>query len=320
MPMPFALDHINLWVLEEDAGWTIVDTGLGSDDVQAAWESLLAPTGALGAKPVVRVVSTHMHPDHVGMAGWLTQRFDCALWMTRLEYLSCRLMAADTGRAAPEDGIRFYRRAGWSEASIESYRRRFGDFGRLIRPLPESFVRLIDGQLLRIGSQNWQVIVGRGHSPEHACLYCAELNLLISGDQVLPKISSNTSVFPTEPDADPLTDWLETIERLRTRVPATALVLPAHNEPFIGLHARLDRLRQSALHGADRVIARLDVPMRAMDLVGAIYRSSIIAEQVHLNLATGETIANLNYLMRRSKVISTVDDDDVAWYQRAPEL
>ena len=315
MPMPFALNHINVWVLEEEAGWTVVDTGLGSDDVKAAWESLLGPDGALQGKPVIRVISTHMHPDHVGLAGWLTERFDCALWMTRLEYLSCRLMAVDTGRPAPEEGIRFHQRAGWGETQIEAYRRRFGDFGRFIQPLPESFERLTDGQVLKIGLHHWEVVVGRGHSPEHACLYCADLDLLISGDQVLPKISSNTSVYPTEPHADPLSDWLETMDTLRARVSAAALVLPAHNEPFLGLHTRLDQLRRSAQAGLKRVTDLLVQPRRVIDLVEAIYRSSTISEQVHLNLATGETIANLNYLIRRGEVSSAVDEGGIAWYQ-----
>ena len=194
MPLPFSLDHINLWALSDGPGWAVVDTGIRSVDVMNAWLALLAPRGPLAGRPVSRVMVTHMHPDHVGMAGWLTRRFECALWMTRDEYLSCRVMLADTGREAPVDGVHFYRRAGWSDTEVDEYRTRFGDFGNMIHPLPDSFVRLTDGQLLRIGDQEWEVIVGTGHSPEHACFYSRELDLLISGDQVLPRISSNTSV------------------------------------------------------------------------------------------------------------------------------
>jgi glyoxylase-like metal-dependent hydrolase (beta-lactamase superfamily II) len=125
------------------------------------------------------------------------------LWITRLEYLNCRVLTADTRHEAPEDGVRFYRKAGWTEEDIENYRARFGNFGKMIYQLPDSYHRLQKGDRVTIGEHQWRVIVGTGHSPEHACFYCAELKLLISGDQVLPKISSNVSVFPTEPDADP---------------------------------------------------------------------------------------------------------------------
>ena len=222
MPLPFSLDHINLWALRDGSAWTIVDTGMRSVDIRNAWLALLAPQGPLAGCPISRVMVTHMHPDHVGMAGWLTRRFECALWMTRDEYLSCRVMLADTGREAPVDGVRFYRRAGWSDIEVDEYRTRFGDFGKMIHPLPDSFVRLTDGQMLRIGDQEWEVIVGTGHSPEHACFYSHELNLLISGDQVLPRISSNTSVYPTEPHANPLQGWLDSIDRLMQRVPESA--------------------------------------------------------------------------------------------------
>jgi glyoxylase-like metal-dependent hydrolase (beta-lactamase superfamily II) len=151
---------------------------------------------------------------------------------------------ADTGREAPDDALHFYRRAGWSEIAIENYRARFGNFGKHVHSLPDSFRRLCDGDWLQIGANRWQVIVGRGHSPEHACLYCPGLKLLISGDQVLPRISSNVSVHPTEPDADPMSDWLASLDRLQALVPDDVLVLPAHNECFRGLHTRIEALRR----------------------------------------------------------------------------
>ncbi|MEQ1440735.1 MBL fold metallo-hydrolase [Fontimonas sp. SYSU GA230001] len=311
MPLPFSLDHINLWALEDGAGWTVVDTGLQTAETQASWERLLA--GSLLGRPVTRVIGTHMHPDHVGMAGWLTERFDCRLWITRLEYLTCRTLVADTGRPAPEAGVRFYRAAGWSDEQLEQYRARFGAFGQGIHRLPDSFRRLTDGEVLDIGAQHWQVIVGRGHSPEHACLYCPALGLLISGDQVLPRISSNVSVFPTEPDADPLADWLESLQRLRATVPDSVLVLPAHNEPFRGLHARLD-----ALHGAHaRSLARLQdaltTPCRAIDLLGLMFRRPL--RGAHYSMATGECIAHLNWLLRRERIRVTRDAAGVDWYR-----
>ena len=262
-----------------------------------------------------------MHPDHIGMAGWMTRRFDCRLWMTRLEYLNCRVLAADTGREAPEDGVRFYRRAGWTEDDIENYRARFGGFGKMIQQLPDSYRRLQDGERLMIGAHEWCVVVGKGHSPEHACFYCPDLKLLISGDQVLPRISSNVSVFPTEPDADPLGDWLASIEKIKHEVPDDVLVLPAHNDPFRGLHARLDALANGHIRSLERLRACLNEPRRAVDVFGALFAQKITPEPLLLGLATGESIAHINYLVRRGEAVVHEVADGVAWYRLAqPEM
>ncbi len=322
MAMPFALDHINLWAIRDGdardpgAGWAIVDTGLQTLDTVTAWRSLLASTGALAGSRVTRVLVTHMHPDHIGMAGWMTRRFDCRLWMTRLEYLNCRVLAADTGREAPEDGVRFYRRAGWTDDDLENYRARFGGFGKMIHQLPDSYQRIQDGQRLQIGAHAWRVVVGNGHSPEHACFHCSDLGLLISGDQVLPKISSNVSVFPTEPEADPLGDWMASIEKIRRDVSDDVLVLPAHNEPFRGLHARLDRLTTGHVRSLDRLREALAEPKRAVDVFGTLFARSITSEPQLLGLATGEALAHFNHLVQRGEAAAEVRPDGVAWYRR----
>ncbi len=317
MPMPFALDHINLWAIRDEAGWTIIDTGLQTLDTATAWRNLFAAAGPLGGDSVTRVLVTHMHPDHVGMAGWMTRRFGCPLWMTRLEYLNCRALTADTGREAPEDGVRFYHKAGWTEEDIENYRARFGSFGKMIYQLPDSFRRLQNGECIAIGDHEWRVIVGTGHSPEHACFYCADLKLFISGDQVLPKISSNVSVFPTEPDANPLRDWLTSLEDVKRQVPDDVLVLPAHNEPFRGLHARLDNLRNGHERGLARLRGALKEPKRAVDVFGALFARHITPDPSSLGLATGESLAHINYLLQRGDVVLTSMADGVAWYRLA---
>ena len=323
MPMPFALDHINLWAIRDDAtddpgaGWALVDSGLQTLDTATAWRNLLTGSGVLAGQRITRVLVTHMHPDHIGMAGWMTRRFDCRLWMTRLEYLNCRVLAADTGREAPEDGVRFYRRAGWSEDDIENYRARFGGFGKMIHQLPDSYQRLKDGERLRIGAHEWQVVVGKGHSPEHACFHCPELKFFISGDQVLPRISSNVSVFPTEPEADPLGDWMSSIVKIKAEVPDDVLVLPAHNEPFHGLHARLDHLARGHEKGLERLRAVLGEPKRAVDVFGALFARSITSEPQLLGLATGESMAHLNYLVQRGEVVVRLGDDGASWYRLA---
>ena len=314
MPLPYALNHINLWTIADGDGFALVDTGTRTEDVAATWHTLFA--GPLAQRPPTRVLVTHMHPDHVGMAGWITRKFNVRLWMSRLEYLSVRVMAADTGREAPPDAIAFYRHAGWGEAAIESYRVRFGNFGKHIHALPESYQRLSDGDELRIGAHTWQVIIGSGHSPEHACLHCPELKLLISGDQVLPRISSNVSVNPMEPEADPLGDWLRSLDKLKRLVSDDVLVLPAHNEPFRGLHARLDALATGQQRSLDRLLRRLAEPRRAIDVFGALFARQIAETDVGLlGMATGESIACLNHLLRRGQVSASLDEHGVRWYR-----
>ena len=311
MPMGGALGFINVWALDDGGGWAIVDTGLGGAETQTSWRQAFA--GPLAGKGVSRVFVTHMHPDHIGMAGWLTRRFHCRMWITRLEFLMCRSLAADSGREAPADALAFYRAAGWDEEALETYRARFGGFGRALHALPDSFQRLSDGDEIEIGGRIWQVVVGSGHSPEHACLWQPDLDVIITGDQVLPRISSNVSVFPTEPDADPLTDWLASLARIKARVPEDVLVLPAHNEPFYGLHARIDHLIAGHERGLVRLQEMLCEPKRAVDVFRALFRRQI--DNNLLGLATGESLAHLNCLIGRGQAERRRDEDGVDWYR-----
>ncbi len=313
LPLGGSLAFINVWALRDGAGWAIVDTGMRTEATAAAWRTIFAEV--LAGEPVTRIFVTHMHPDHVGLAGWIARKHAARLWMTRLEYLMCRVMAADTGREAPEDGLRFYRAAGWDQAALDHYHSRFGGFGKMLYPLPDSFRRLTDGEEIMIGDHAWRVVIGNGHSPEHACLYCPGLKLLISGDQVLPRISSNVSVFPTEPDADPLRDWLTSLARIKTLVPDDVLVLPAHNDPFRGLHARLDHLIEGHERGLAQVEKRLVEPKRAIDVFGALFKRPITPDIAHM--ATGEALAHLNCLMHRGRVTRATDAEGVSWYSLA---
>lgn len=311
MPLPFSLKWINLWLLEDGDGWTVVDTGIPNSETKAHWREIF--DRELGGRPVKRIIVTHMHPDHIGLAGWMSRKWQCDLWITRLEYVSCRMLVADTGREAPEAGVKFYRAAGWEQEDLDRYVDRFGGFGKAVSQLPDAFHRLSDGDEIPIGGRTWQVVTGCGHSPDHACLWQKDLNLFISGDQILPRISSNVSVFPTEPEADPLADWLRSCARLRATLPEDVLVLPSHNEPFRGAHKRLDALIDGHETGMRRLLQRLETPQRVIDLFTALFARTI--EKDSLGMATGETIAHLNCLKRRG-LVTSVQQDGTMLYRR----
>jgi glyoxylase-like metal-dependent hydrolase (beta-lactamase superfamily II) len=310
MRLPMQLNHINLWLLEDGDGWTAVDCGIKNDETTQAWEQLFA--GPMRGAPIKRVIVTHMHPDHIGLAGWLVRRFDVELWISRTEYLMCRNLAADTGLEAPHEGLRFYRAAGFPEDLLESYKARFGGFGYGVYKLPNAFRRIVDGEEIEIGGRAWRIVGGNGHSPEHSCLWCPEENLFISGDQLLPRISSNVSVHPTEPEANSLQDWLDSCAKLKGVVPDNALVLPSHNEPFHGAGVRLLDLIDMHETNMEKVHAMCAEPKRAVDCFPALFRARIT--QGNYMMATGESLAHLNCLRARGKIVRQADKNGIDWY------
>lgn len=293
MPLPFRLDHINLYLLRDGDGWTIVDTGIRGQETRQHWETLFGDFLAGG--PVRKVVVTHLHPDHIGQAGWLSRRTHAQVWMTRTEFFMCKMLCNDGPADVPEDAVRFYQQAGFTPEQLEQYKQRFGRFGAMIEPLPAGYRRIEDGDRLSIDGHDWEVVIGRGHSPAHACLYSEHHRVLLSGDQVLPKISSNVSVFPTEPQANPLHEWLSSCVALRARLPGDLLVCPSHNEPFEGLHPRLDSLIEGHVDALTKLHATIAQPSRVVDVFPVLFRAEV-TDEVML-LATGESLAHLNYLV-----------------------
>lgn len=311
LPLPYMLGHINVWLLQEGDGWAIVDTGIHTPLTRTSWQKVF--NAQLGRAPVSRVLVTHLHPDHAGCAGWLCETHGVELYMTREEYLLCRILVSDTGMPAPKEGRRFYRAAGFDEAHMTRYVEMFGSFGKVVAQLPQSYRRLYEGQTLQIGQTEWRVITGKGHSPEHACLYDPAHNVLISGDQILPTISSNISVFPTEPAANPLADWFDSLRRMKTLLPPDVLVLPSHGRPFRGVMDRLDALIDEHETGLENLRQLCRRPQRALDVFPALFKSKI--NDGNLIMATGEAIAHLHYLLVAGELDAETDDAGVRWYR-----
>lgn len=311
MRLPFALDHINLWLLEDGAGWAIVDAGYALAETKELWEQVFAER--LGRLPVTRVVVTHYHPDHIGLAGWLTERWQAPLWITEKEWLYARVMSGGGEDFSP---LRrdFAHRAGLDRAAIELFGEREHSYRRGVPSVPASFHRLADGMAVAIGGREWRVVVGEGHAPELACLHCAETEVLIAGDQVLPKISPNVSVQAHEPDGDPLARYLASLDKLQKAVPPETLVLPSHNLPFFGLHARLESLAAHHRARCDDVLAACDTPKTATELLPVLFRRSLDRHQ--LGFALGEALAHLHYLMYQGALDRVLGQDGVFRFQR----
>ncbi len=313
IPLPMVLDHINLWLLEDGDGWTIVDTGLALAETRELWQQVLDEW--MNGLPVKRVIVTHLHPDHLGLAGWLVEKTGARFYMSQTEYtMGCKLRA-DTGQSAPQGAVEFYRAAGFCDADLDRFRRMYGRFGKMVAPLPDDYTRLADTDTLRIGEFSWEIVTGSGHSPEHVCLYNPELELFISGDQLLPRISSVITVWPTEPDANPLRNWLDSCKKLSDFLPGQVLVLPSHGQPFHGAHHRLAAL----IDGHEQVLGKLleacSTPQRAIDVFDVLFKGKV--DEGNYMMACGESIAHLNYLMNQSVISTEMDPQGVRWYRQA---
>ena len=292
MPLPFALNHINLWLLEDGDGWAIVDTGFGVEATRTLWEQVFCTQ--LSGRQVTRVIVTHFHPDHIGNAGWLVDRWGVECRITEAEFLTAHLVHAGAGSLAPDAGREHFRRHGLEGDRLDAPAKRLNAFRLGVPTLPQRYLRLMDGEVLSIGGREWRVITVWGHAPEHATLYCAETRTLISGDQVLPRITTNVAVFAQQPEANPLELFLRSLARFAP-LPADTLVLPSHGLPFVGLHARIAQLREHHRARLAELLAALELPRTAAEVIPILFRRELDAHQ--LSFAMGEAIAHLNYLV-----------------------
>jgi glyoxylase-like metal-dependent hydrolase (beta-lactamase superfamily II) len=307
MPLPFALDHVNLWLVEQDDGFTLVDCGYGNDATRAHWQRLFETT--LARRPIRRIVVTHCHPDHLGNATWLAARFDCPIHMTLAEYLVGHAMRDEHAGYGSADIGALFARHGMPPEGLSSVAARGNAYRRGVPEVPRAFARLVAGDRLDIGRGAWHVITGYGHSPEHAALACARPRVLISGDMLLPRISTNVSVWPSEPEGDPVRRFLESLASFES-LPADTLVLPSHGPPFRGIAARVARL---AAHHAERLdelhaaLAAASQPQSAHDVVPVLFRRKLDHHQIFF--AMGEAIAHLNHLWHAGRARRAVDGD-----------
>lgn len=302
MPLPFALDHINLWVLEDGDDIAIVDSGFGTPETQAYWEQILQADG----RRISGMVVTHFHPDHLGVAAWLAERDGAPVFMTEAEYLAAKVVWHAVPGHTSGDMTAFFRQHGLDEARLAALDARGNTYKRGVTALPQQHRRMLHGDHLTIDGRAWEIIVGHGHSPEHASLYCAELGVLISGDMLLPRISTNVSVQAASPYDDPLGQFLSSLHRI-TNLPDDTLVLPSHGKPFRGIHSRINALEA---HHADRcsaLIAALDSPMSAAELLPTLFRRELDNHQVMF--AMGEAIAHLNHLHQRGSLRRILEAD-----------
>lgn len=311
MPLPFALDHINLWVLQDGAGLTLIDSGLNTDITRSLWERLFQDSFA--GRPVRRVIVTHFHPDHFGLAGWLVQRFGIELWTTEAEYLAAKTVHAELPGHTREAWIAFFARHGLDDARQQALRQQTHSYRGAVSEPPASFRRILDGDVIEIDARRWHVMVGYGHAPEHAALYCDELGILISGDMVLPKISTNVSVWASEPEGDPLALFLRSVQRY-AGLPEETLILPSHGLPFYGLQQRAAALQEHHRLRLEEVLNACNRPVCAADVLPVLFRRQLDTHQI--SFAMGEAIAHLNYLLYQRRVVRDLDADGVLRFAR----
>jgi glyoxylase-like metal-dependent hydrolase (beta-lactamase superfamily II) len=312
LPLPMALDHVNVYALADADGWTLIDTGMNSRKTRDIWETVLA--GPLAGKTVARVLLTHHHPDHVGLVGWFQDR-GAELLTTRTAWLYARMLTLDVQDRPSAESLQFYQRAGTSpEMLAKRANERPFNFADMVAPMPLGFTRVEEGETLTLGGRRWRVRLGQGHAPDHITLWSEVDELVIGGDQLLPGISPNIGVYPTEPEADPLTEWLEATTRFVPHAREDQLVLPGHKLPFTGLPFRLQQMAENHHQALERLLGHLHEPQTAAGCFPTLYKRPI--GEGEYGLALVEAVAHLNCLLRRGQVCRSLRADG-AWLWQA---
>ena len=310
--LPMVLDHVNCYALDDGDGWTIVDTGFDTETTRQAWEAVLS--GPLGGRPVRRLIVTHHHPDHIGLAGWFRSAFGAEIWTSRTSWLYARMLSLDTQEAVVPETLAFWRAAGMEASELErrAAERPF-NFADIMAPLPLGYRRMVEGDTIRAAGRDWVVRMGEGHGPEHVTLWSEDNTLVIAGDQILSGITPNIGVHATEPEANPLAEWLSACSRLAACARDSHLVLPGHKLPFTGLPRRLAEMQANHDAALERLRALLREPKTAVECFPALFRRRI--DRRTLGLALVEAVAHLNYLNGLGEVQRHMRDDGVALWR-----
>jgi glyoxylase-like metal-dependent hydrolase (beta-lactamase superfamily II) len=314
MALPFPPSHVNCWLLRDGEGWLVVDAGARIEGAQQLWEETFAHV--LEGRPITRVLITHFHYDHVGLAGWMCERWQAPLLMSRTEYLLARLLLAEDSANLTAQMLHQGRVAGAPESYLHHLTRRRPLYRSEVTPLPPHYQRLVAGETLVVDGRPWQIRVGRGHAPEMLCLYSAEQGVLIGADQILPRISPYIGVVSWEPEADPLADFLASNQTFRD-LPRDTLVLPSHGEPFTGLHERIDALDAHHAERLDTLTRALTTPMTAYEAARVLFPR--VVEDSQIGFVIGEGLAHLHRLVASGVLLRENGADGLPRFRRAPE-
>lgn len=313
LPLPMKLDHVNVYALDDGDSWTVIDTGFASKLGREIWGALMS--GPLGGKPVTRVIVTHHHPDHVGLAGWFQTDHGADLITTRTAWLFSRMLTLDRQEVLPPETLAFYRSAGMAQRIYDQrLEEKPFNFADVVAPMPLGFTRIRQGDSIVMGGRTWDIHIGNGHAPEHATFWSRDDDIVISGDQILPSISPNLGVYATEPMADPVADWIEACERLSALARPGHLVLGGHKLPFTGLAMRMRQLIDNH-HGAlSRLIDHLDEPRSAAECFAPLFKRSI--GDGEYGLALVEAVAHVSHLYQTGQVTRDRRADGAWVYRR----
>ncbi|MGA9252031.1 MAG: MBL fold metallo-hydrolase [Roseobacter sp.] len=313
LPLPMKLDHVNVYALDEGDSWTVVDTGFASRRGRSIWRKLLS--GPLRGRPVKRVVVTHHHPDHIGLAGWFQSEFGAELVTTRTAWLFARMLWLDEQPVPSPETVAYYKSAGMDpEILATRVRERPFNFADVVAPMPLGFKRIANGGVIAMGGRTWDIHTGNGHAPEQATFFSRDDNLVLAGDQILPSISPNIGVYATEPMADPVGDWLESCARFAALARADHLVLGGHKLPFTGLPVRMRQLIDNH-HGAlGRLLDHIDTPKAAGECFLPLFKRNI--GEAEYGLALVEAVAHLSHLYQHGQATRALREDGAWVYQR----
>ncbi|WP_282146583.1 MBL fold metallo-hydrolase [Alteromonas stellipolaris] len=307
MPLPFELDHINLYLVEDDDGWVVIDTGLGTNTTKTLWKEIFAALD----KPISAVLVTHLHPDHVGLAGWIADQFKVPLYMSQVEYFTARAFTGGKSDTSAWRDEQYYHRAGLQPDDVTSLMSGNKGYSNVVSPIPISYRRLKQSDVLTLKGNSWEVMIGRGHSPEHVCLYSKELGILLAGDHILPQITPNIGVYSTEPEGNTLQDYLSTLLPF-TDLPEKTLVLPAHRQPFVGVKDRVNELIEHHHGHLNALVEACSKPQTVVELLPVLFKRELSGRNVVF--AVAECVSHLNYLLSHGKITRHLSDDGIYLY------